>query len=183
MSEYIGQMWVLWVEVDDEPGPDSLRSCVERNAIALLSNYDRQAEPIDPASDGWLGHWAASEGVRRSGLWNVDYTADACERGCRSVPPDRFLLRVDVRGFQAALLQSSAPILTGSAGGGRSGNVGFVVKILTAREQSLRIDDPGQFDLPDAGKRWTTGLTNRDAAVGTDHNRGGVVGDGDLRLD
>jgi hypothetical protein len=39
----------LWLSVDDEPGPQSLRGCIERNAIALLSNYGKL--PIDPPSD------------------------------------------------------------------------------------------------------------------------------------
>lgn len=39
--------------------------------IAFLSNYGREA--IDPPSPGWLGRHAASEEVRRSGLWNVNH--------------------------------------------------------------------------------------------------------------
>jgi hypothetical protein len=66
----------LWLGIDDEPGPNSLRGYVERNAIVLLSNYNLPDTPIDPASVTWLGRWAASEQVRRSGLWNVNHAAD-----------------------------------------------------------------------------------------------------------
>ncbi len=70
----IGDMPFLWLCVDDEPGPDSLRGYIERNAIALLSNYGR--EPIDPPSPGWLGHHSDRERVRLSGLWNNNYVED-----------------------------------------------------------------------------------------------------------
>jgi hypothetical protein len=32
-------MQLLWLEIDDEPSPASLRGFIERNAIALLSTY------------------------------------------------------------------------------------------------------------------------------------------------
>jgi hypothetical protein len=61
----------LWIEVDDEPSKNSMRSYIERNAIAMLSNSARPGdESIDPASAQWLGNRSASEKVRRSGLWN-----------------------------------------------------------------------------------------------------------------
>jgi len=63
-------MRFLWLPVDDAPSPKSLRSYVERNAIALLSNWNRLA--IDPPSRRWLGR-AGSEKIRGSGLWNDDY--------------------------------------------------------------------------------------------------------------
>jgi hypothetical protein len=81
VSQHIAGMSVLWVPVDDEPGPESLRGYVERNAIALLSNYNHQDVPIDPPSTEWLGRWGASEGVQRSGLWNVNHVVDAHDPG------------------------------------------------------------------------------------------------------
>ena len=75
VSTVIGAMPFLWLAVDDEPGPNSLRGHIERNAIALLSNYKR--EPIDPPSDCWLGHYSDREKVRQSGLWNSDHV-DKC---------------------------------------------------------------------------------------------------------
>ena len=71
VSKVIGDMSVLWLAIGDDPGPNSLRGYLERNAIALLSNYRKQ--PIDPASHSWLGHHCKGEKVRTSGLWNSDY--------------------------------------------------------------------------------------------------------------
>jgi hypothetical protein len=71
----------LWVGVGDEPGPDSLRGYIERNAIALLSNHNHLNTPVDPASAAWPGRWATSKGVRRSGLWNVNYITDGYDPG------------------------------------------------------------------------------------------------------
>ena len=64
----------LWLEIDDEPGPDSLRGYIERNAIALLSNYGK--EPLDPPSGEWLGRLCDRERVRNSGLWNQNHVEE-----------------------------------------------------------------------------------------------------------
>ncbi|MAM93323.1 MAG: hypothetical protein CMI61_01570 [Parvibaculum sp.] len=61
----------LWLAIDDEPGPGSLRGYIERNAIALLSNCAR--EPLDPASGNWLGRLCNRDLVRTSGLWNQNH--------------------------------------------------------------------------------------------------------------
>lgn len=74
VSKVIGAMPFLWVAIDDEPGPDSIRGYVERNAIALLSNYDK--ELLDPLSGNWLGRFCNRERVRTSGLWNQNHVDD-----------------------------------------------------------------------------------------------------------
>ena len=74
VSKVIGDMSLLWIAVEDEPGPDSLRGYVERNAIALLSNYGGQA--VDPPSRSWLGHHCNREKVRASGLWNSNHVEE-----------------------------------------------------------------------------------------------------------
>ncbi len=71
VSRVIGAMPFLWLAVDDEPGAKSLRGYIERNTIALLSNFGRK--PIDPPSEGWLGHHCNRERVRKSGLWNSNH--------------------------------------------------------------------------------------------------------------
>jgi hypothetical protein len=76
VSQYIRKMPFLWLEVNDEPGPNSLRGYIEGNSIALLSNYNSVSDPIDSPSSTWLGHWAKSEKVRNSGLWNSDHVMD-----------------------------------------------------------------------------------------------------------
>jgi hypothetical protein len=68
VTNYLGTMPFLWLDIDDEPGPDSLRGVIERNAIALLSNFERPV--VDPPSPGWLGHFSDRPLVRGSGLWN-----------------------------------------------------------------------------------------------------------------
>jgi hypothetical protein len=77
VSEVIRQMPFVVVPVDDEPGPGSSRGYIERNAIALLSNWQKDA--LDAPSRSWLGSQCPSARVRGSGLWNsnhVDETYD-----------------------------------------------------------------------------------------------------------
>jgi hypothetical protein len=69
VSLYIGQMPFLFLAVDDPPGPSSQRAFIERNSIALLSNYARPA--LDAPSPGWLGRRCTRDLVPQSGLWNT----------------------------------------------------------------------------------------------------------------
>jgi hypothetical protein len=71
VSRIIGAMPFLWVPTEDAPGPESTRALIERNAIALLSNW--QKEPIDEPSAPWLGLHSGRERVRQSGLWNNNH--------------------------------------------------------------------------------------------------------------
>jgi hypothetical protein len=75
VSKYIGSMPFLWLGVGDEPGPNSLCGVIERNAIALLSNYQRPV--LDPPSPGWLGNASNRPLVRDSGLWNQRHVEEA----------------------------------------------------------------------------------------------------------
>lgn len=75
VSATLGSMPCLWLAVEDEPRPDSLRGYIERNAIALLSNYSRG--PLDPPSPGWLGRYCDRERVRLSGLWNSNHVDES----------------------------------------------------------------------------------------------------------
>ena len=74
VSAYIREQPFLWVDVDDKPSADSDRAYLERNAIALLSNFDDQT--IDPRDDGWLGAYSRSREIRESGLWNVNHVEE-----------------------------------------------------------------------------------------------------------
>lgn len=71
VSEKIRSMPFLWLKVADSPGPHSLRKFIEKNSIALLSNYYNL--PIDEPSKGWLGHHSLNVRVKYSGLWNDEY--------------------------------------------------------------------------------------------------------------
>jgi hypothetical protein len=75
VSEVIGKMSFLWLPIGDEPGPNSQRGYIERNFIALLSNYGK--DPLDPPSENWLGHYSDRERVRESGLWNQNHVDEA----------------------------------------------------------------------------------------------------------
>ena len=78
VSKHIRSMPFLWLNIEDSPGPSSLRGYIERNSIGLLSNYMR--EPIDPPSPSWLGKYCPNVNIQLSGLWNsnhVDQKADA----------------------------------------------------------------------------------------------------------
>jgi hypothetical protein len=71
VSLYIGQMPFLFLAVDDAPGPYSQRALIEKNSIALLSNYARPA--LDAPSPGWLGRRCGRDKVPQSGLWNTQH--------------------------------------------------------------------------------------------------------------
>lgn len=77
VSAVIGQMPFLFIHIDDAPGPGSLRGVIERNAIALLSNYGKR--PLDAASKDWLGARCPRDRVRASHLWNQNHVDEAYE--------------------------------------------------------------------------------------------------------
>jgi hypothetical protein len=77
VSRVIGDMSLLWVAVEDEAGPESRRGYIERNAIALLSNYKKP--PLDPPSRDWLGRHSDRERVRMSGLWSQNHVEETCD--------------------------------------------------------------------------------------------------------
>jgi hypothetical protein len=79
VSTYIREQPFLWVNLDDEPSADSDRAYLERNAIALLSNFEKR--PIDPRGDGWLGRYSRSREIRESGLWNVNHVEERYDSG------------------------------------------------------------------------------------------------------
>ena len=74
VSAVIGTMPFLWMDVNDAPGAGSDRAYLERNSIALLSNFGK--EPIDKPSGGWLGLHSPIETIRQSGLWNTNHVGD-----------------------------------------------------------------------------------------------------------
>lgn len=74
VSRVIGLMPFLWLGIDDEAGPTSLRGVIERNSIALLSNLGR--EPLDAPSSSWLGYHCNRPRVRGSGLWNNNHVEE-----------------------------------------------------------------------------------------------------------
>lgn len=78
VSNFLGILPVLWVDVSDAPGADSARGYVERNSIALLSNFGKT--PIDPPSASWLGNQSDRSRVKQSGLWNNNHVEENYDR-------------------------------------------------------------------------------------------------------
>jgi hypothetical protein len=79
VSGYIGAMPFLSLAVDDEPSASSERSYIERNSIALLSNFMKP--PIDPPSPFWLGGSCPTATIRESGLWNTNHVDEVIDPG------------------------------------------------------------------------------------------------------
>jgi hypothetical protein len=79
VSEVIRKMPFLWLAVEDEAGPDSMRGNIERNSIALLSNFNKR--PIDPPSPNWLGQHCDRDRVRASGRWNQNHVDESYDPG------------------------------------------------------------------------------------------------------
>lgn len=70
-SKHMWPMELLFVPI----GRETSRRYIERNAIALLSEYDVD-DPFDPPSRRWLGRHSRSDRVSNSGLWNSNHVAD-----------------------------------------------------------------------------------------------------------
>ena len=78
VSRYIRKRcWVLYLAVDQSLSSWKVRREIERNAIALLSNYNK-AEQIDPPSRSWLGSYFPDKinpQIPQGGLWNIQTDA------------------------------------------------------------------------------------------------------------
>jgi hypothetical protein len=74
VSNYIGSMPFLWLAVDEPIGTENGRGYIERNSIALLSNFAKPA--IDPPSPNWLGRHCPRARVQQSGLWNQNHVEE-----------------------------------------------------------------------------------------------------------
>lgn len=74
VSDHIGQMSVVWLEVPDAASADSDRGYLERNFIALLAG---NTGPLDLPSTNWLGRWSKREAIPYSGLWNVNHVYES----------------------------------------------------------------------------------------------------------
>lgn len=74
VSKYINTMPFIWIEIDDLPSPNSLRDYIERNSIALLSNFGKSK--FDHPNTNWLGFYTSNPAITESGLWNVNHVGD-----------------------------------------------------------------------------------------------------------
>lgn len=95
VSDYLATAMLLWLDVDDAPGPNSDRATIERHAIRMLT---KPGAIIDPPSPEWLGRYSARQSIRDSGLWNVDHVGkpydpaflDVMEKRVRAMLSDPF---------------------------------------------------------------------------------------------
>jgi hypothetical protein len=72
VSQYLRQSSLSYLPILDSSSPDSDRSYIEMNSIALLTG----GGPIDQQSKNWLGNFSPTHEIRKSGLWNVNYVGD-----------------------------------------------------------------------------------------------------------
>jgi hypothetical protein len=72
VSQTIGEMRLLWLDVPDAAGPRSDRAYLERNIIGILSRSNYLSITATPGLL-WLGHDSAEWRITASGLWNLDH--------------------------------------------------------------------------------------------------------------
>jgi len=108
VSETIGGMRVIWLDVPDDAGPASERAYLERNAIGLLSRSNLLVPSRD---EDWLGRYSRDWRICVSGLWNLNHVFTR--------PNEDFLDRLSSRiaamiGPHPALSENTTPA-TGAA--------------------------------------------------------------------
>jgi hypothetical protein len=69
VSDYIGAIRVIWLNIADSAGPESDRGLIERGAISTLSS-------ATAASPKWLGRFTQNPAIIGSSLWNVNHVAE-----------------------------------------------------------------------------------------------------------
>jgi len=69
VSNYISQLDMICLAINDESSASSDRAYIEQNSIALLAGRDG---PVDVADSSWLGSSSPKEAIQFSSLWNVD---------------------------------------------------------------------------------------------------------------
>jgi len=82
VSNYIGNLLVTVIDVPGDSSKSNDRAYLEQNIIAILSNAYR---PLDPPSFAWLGSSSDKADIRKSGLWNVNHTAQGYQANYLSV--------------------------------------------------------------------------------------------------
>lgn len=72
VSLYLKKLLFIVIEVPGEANKNNDRSFIEKNSIALLSNYEKM-ENIDKPNNNWLGYDTKNIKICESGLWNSEY--------------------------------------------------------------------------------------------------------------
>jgi hypothetical protein len=68
VSEYIGNLRVLFIPVLDTAGTGSMRATIEQQFISM---FTENLCAIEDSSLSWLGRFSDKPSIRDSGLWNV----------------------------------------------------------------------------------------------------------------
>ena len=77
VSEYIGQLGVVVLDINDIPCSTSDRAYIERNSIALLSSLNASC---NFSTLNWLGNWSVRDEIVHSCLWNIDHISAPYEQ-------------------------------------------------------------------------------------------------------
>lgn len=72
VSNIIGDMRLLWLDIPDDPSSRSDRAYLERNIIGLLSRTNFLGIRSEPGG-AWLGQYSTDWRIVTSGLWNLDH--------------------------------------------------------------------------------------------------------------
>jgi len=75
VSDYIGKLPFLWLDVEGPGQKFNIRSTIHKYSISLLSNLIHS--PINPPTKFWLGQHSPNNNVKNSGLWNAHATDTA----------------------------------------------------------------------------------------------------------
>jgi hypothetical protein len=68
VSEYIGNLRVLFIPVHDAAGTGSMRAVIEQQFIAMFTEHFCA---IESSSPDWLGRFSDKSSIKETGLWNV----------------------------------------------------------------------------------------------------------------
>lgn len=68
VSDYIGNLRVLFIPAHDSAGTGSIRATIEKQFIAMFTEH---MCPLENSSNDWLGRFSDKQTIRETGLWNV----------------------------------------------------------------------------------------------------------------
>jgi hypothetical protein len=99
VSEYIGNLRVLFIPLLDTAGTGSMGATIERQFISM---FTESLCAIDESSPSWLGRFSDKPSITDSGLWNVRNVGS--EYDLRFIPLLDGLLRRNF--FRQAVLEN-----------------------------------------------------------------------------
>ncbi len=78
VSEYIGRLGVIVLDIDDLPAATSARAFIEKNSISLLSSINSS---FNFSTLNWLGNYSPRSEIINSSLWNINYINSDYDEG------------------------------------------------------------------------------------------------------